>query len=103
MKKTKEYKEFYVSVDEYYIMDDDIDDNLEKPFINNQDEQIDEFNKITQITQITQKEKGCNTDNNKITLDKSTNTEYLPNLVDSLNLNFNYNNCCKNICKCVIS
>jgi hypothetical protein len=38
MKKTKEYKELYISADEYYIMDDDIDDidnNLEKPFINN--------------------------------------------------------------------
>jgi hypothetical protein len=111
MRKAKEYKELYVSADEYYIMDDDIDnDNLEKPFINNttndnnndENDQINEFNKITQISfpvinknpaLIENKTKtheiGINTDINinKIMCDKSTTTEQFTNniLVDSTN------------------
>jgi hypothetical protein len=94
MQKAKEYKEIYVNADEYYIMDCDLDNDLENPFINNNnnnsdnDDQINDFNEFNKIIEVKVEnkekicEKGINTEN-KIIHDKATNTELATD-----------NNCC---------
>lgn len=126
MQKAKEYKELYVSEDEYYIMDDDIEydidnNNLEKPFINyvinddnndgdnDDDDKINDFNKITENTFVITNNKieaceiGTNTD--KIMCDKSTITEQNVFVNNTLANSISSDMGCGKIfkCMCVIS